>query len=475
MLQSRHTETRETAEEAIAVARASGNREAEGRALNALGTVIGMSGNPDEGVKLLRQSLAIARELGLPWDEGGAWVNIADVLHLAGRTKEAVEVAREGLVLEIDHPWRTVVWLQLTIADCSFHLGNWDEAEAAMPASSRRHTGGTFLFWQLTRAMIALGRGDIAAASEALSALELAQTGTTEPQFVGPYGALLSELFRRKGEIAAARAAVDDSIDRIEYCSDDMVRVTSVSTAGLRIEGDAAQLAHDLRDDEAERAAQERAKSMVERVRTASASGGPVERAQAATAEAEYARVTEAGGAGGGGDGSAAAGGAFASGSALELWPAAAAAWEALERPYPVAYARWREAEALLAARDREGATQAASSALAIARRLGSAWLAEEIESLVAGARLRLGEDGAAAAPAERDQQDENPFGLTPRERDVLTLVASGATNREIGEQLHMAEKTASVHVSRILAKLNVRSRTEAAAVAHRQGLVPTA
>ena len=61
---------------------------------------------------------------------------------------------------------------------------------------------------------------------------------------------------------------------------------------------------------------------------------------------------------------------------------------------------------------------------------------------------------------------------LTAREREVLALVAAGATNREVGERLHMAEKTASVHVSRILAKLNVRSRTEAAAVAHRQGLV---
>jgi len=53
----------------------------------------------------------------------------------------------------------------------------------------------------------------------------------------------------------------------------------------------------------------------------------------------------------------------------------------------------------------------------------------------------------------------------------VLALVARGATNREIGLELHMAEKTASVHVSRILAKLDVRSRTEAAAVAVRQGL----
>jgi len=463
MLQSRVTETKEGAEEALAVARASGNREAEGRALNALGTVIGVGGDPDAGVKMLRESLAIARELGLPWDEGGAWVNIADVLHLAGRTKEAIEVAREGLEAESHGPWRTVDWFGLTIADCSFHLGEWDEAEAAMPAASRRHTGGTFLFWQLTRAMLALGRGDLEVAEEALHSLDHALEGISEPQFVGPHGMLSSELARRRGNITAARAAIDDAIDRIEYCSDDMPRITSVSGAGLRVEGDAAQLAHDRREGEAESHARKRAETLIERVRLASASGGPVERAQAATAEAEYSRATGAGDTGG------------AARSTADLWAAAAAAWEALARPYPVAYARWREAEALLAARDREGASRAASDALATARRLGSAWLAEEVESLAARARLQLGADGAAAAPPEDDRADEDPFGLTPRERDVLTLVAAGATNREIGEQLHMAEKTASVHVSRILAKLNVRSRTEAAAVAHRQGLVPTA
>jgi ATP/maltotriose-dependent transcriptional regulator MalT len=456
MLQSRVTETKESAEEALAVARASGNREAEGRALNALGTVIGVGGDPDAGVKMLRESLAIARELGLPWDEGGAWVNIADVLHLAGRTREAIEVAREGLAAEAYPAWRTGEWFQLTIADCSFHLGDWDEAEAAMPAPSRRHTGGTFLFWQLTRAMLALGRGDLTLADEALGALDHALEGTTEPQFVGPYGILSAELARQRGDIAKARAAVDDAIDRIEYCSDDMARVTSVSTAGLRIEGDASELAHDRRDADAERIAKERADSLIERVRLASASGGPVEEAQAATAEAEYARVVAA----------------TSGGSAAELFDAAAARWEALERPYPVAYSRWREAEALLAARDRDEAGRAASAALSIARRLGSAWLAEEVESLAARARLHLGDETPTAA---RDAEPEDPFGLTARERDVLGLVAAGATNREIGERLHMAEKTASVHVSRILAKLNVRSRTEAAAVAHRQGLVPTA
>jgi DNA-binding NarL/FixJ family response regulator len=70
--------------------------------------------------------------------------------------------------------------------------------------------------------------------------------------------------------------------------------------------------------------------------------------------------------------------------------------------------------------------------------------------------------------PEQADVPAEDPFGLTPRERQVLELVARGATNREIGAELFMAEKTASVHVSRILAKLDVRSRTEAAGVAHR-------
>jgi DNA-binding NarL/FixJ family response regulator len=77
-------------------------------------------------------------------------------------------------------------------------------------------------------------------------------------------------------------------------------------------------------------------------------------------------------------------------------------------------------------------------------------------------------EDGGAAPAAAAPAAE---LGLTPREREVLELLAQGATNREIGERLFMAEKTASVHVSRILAKLDVRTRTEAAAVAHRLGI----
>jgi ATP/maltotriose-dependent transcriptional regulator MalT len=157
-----------------------------------------------------------------------------------------------------------------------------------------------------------------------------------------------------------------------------------------------------------------------------------------------------------------------------ELWAQTADAWVAMGHPFRVARARWREAEARLTVGDRAGAEVAGRDALALARQLQARWLVEELTALARRGRLRLETAPAAHAVAEAIDAVDDPIaelGLTPRERDVLCLVARGATNREIGERLFMAEKTASVHVSRILAKLDVRSRTEAAAVAHRLGL----
>jgi len=150
-------------------------------------------------------------------------------------------------------------------------------------------------------------------------------------------------------------------------------------------------------------------------------------------------------------------------------WRAAADAWAALERGPQVAYNRWREAETHASRGDSAAASEAAGAALEISRRLGATWLTAELESLAARARFTVGPTTPAAPEAPAAEAD--PFGLTPRERQVLSLVAEGSTNREVGERLFMAEKTASVHVSRILRKLGVSSRTQAAAVAHRFGL----
>ena len=119
-----------------------------------------------------------------------------------------------------------------------------------------------------------------------------------------------------------------------------------------------------------------------------------------------------------------------------------------------------------MAAGDRAAAAAPLAAVLAAAERMEAAPLAEAAGALARRARVRL--DGA---PDARAGASPPPLGLTPREHEVLLLVAEGRTNREIGELLFMSEKTASVHVSRILAKLGVGGRVEAAAVAHRLGL----
>ncbi|GAB2917827.1 AAA family ATPase [Nonomuraea fastidiosa] len=142
---------------------------------------------------------------------------------------------------------------------------------------------------------------------------------------------------------------------------------------------------------------------------------------------------------------------------------------------YEAARARWRLAEALLAAGDREAAQAEWEAAREVAGKLRAVPLENALLDfgrrarfgIAAGGGSRAGEPraGAAVEPAEGR--------LTAREIEVLRLVAEGLTNREIAERLFIAQKTVSVHVSNILGKLGVSTRTQAAATARRLGLLP--
>jgi len=155
-------------------------------------------------------------------------------------------------------------------------------------------------------------------------------------------------------------------------------------------------------------------------------------------------------------------------------WAAAAAQWETLGQPYPTAYARWREAEALLASRaPRPRVAAVLRQAHQSAAGLGAAPLQREIERLARRARIDLTPVPAwirAGPPAEPSPAER--LGPTRREREVLGLLVAGRTNRQIANTLFISVKTVGIHVSNILAKLGVASRGEAAALAHRGGLV---
>ncbi|MFI7109739.1 ATP-binding protein [Nonomuraea sp. NPDC050227] len=132
-------------------------------------------------------------------------------------------------------------------------------------------------------------------------------------------------------------------------------------------------------------------------------------------------------------------------------WDGVAAAWRDLGQPYELALSLFHGARAALTAGDRPGGTARLREAARLADELGAAPLAREIALL---GRPRPAQDG-----------------LTERERDVLVLIADGLSNRQIAARLHISPSTAGVHVSHILAKLGAATRTEAAAIAFREGL----
>jgi DNA-binding CsgD family transcriptional regulator len=147
-------------------------------------------------------------------------------------------------------------------------------------------------------------------------------------------------------------------------------------------------------------------------------------------------------------------------------WHVAASSWDRLDRPPLAAYCRWREAETLVTAgASRAEAQEPLRQAYRVATTIGATPLAKELDLLAQRGRLEVSPTEERPPPAECLEQ---ALGLTSREAEVLALVACGLTNREIAEHLVISEKTASVHVSHILRKLDVSNRQQAAAIAHK-------
>jgi DNA-binding CsgD family transcriptional regulator len=303
------------------------------------------------------------------------------------------------------------------------------------------------------------GRGDFEGAlAHVRAAKRLSGDIFIAVQYPPVLAAAEAEVAAWQGRLEDASAAVAEGLAALQGPLQDL-RAYMLLAIGLRVEGDRAGLAAARHDHDTLADARLVAGVLLRWARTTldEPEVAP-RRALLATCEAEYARVQ--------GD------------LDPEGWLAAVAAWEEAGHPYHLAMARWRAAEALLARRrDRDLAAGLLRQGHAAATTMGAAPLRRELERLARLGRVELDRDRPGG---DDTPEDDTPpaaaaveaLGLTARELEVLALVAEGRSNRQVADALFISAKTASVHVSNILAKLGVASRVEAAAVAYRLGLL---
>jgi DNA-binding CsgD family transcriptional regulator len=492
MLDSRFAEAGERAREALKLARAAGPsfRAWEGHALTTLAIVEAWGAKAAAAIPLLEEARTIARELGRVEDSFRATANLTTALAVLGRRDDSIaaamsalnEIRQDGLEASYGNALRG------NIAELLFLAGRWAEA---------REIVRTALEWSL-------GPEAFAEAANTLAALEV-ETASDE-RAASLLGRLLLELRRApdpQAEVPASRAAaafglwrgdVNDAARAADLGwslvqrGEDWVAAARMAAIYEEVQAAVIADARERRDLAALAGARAHSAETLTAAETiVRESGVPAEApsrqeadAYLATARSYAARV----------DGR----------DSPVVWDAVARAWERLDVPYEVAKARWRQAEAALAGADarsgRVAARKPIREAARIATELGAAPLAREVRELARRALISLPEAdaaalklagepqsmpaagagapdvGIAAAFAEPEQRARDAFGLSAREREVLSLIVDGRTNREIGERLFISQKTVGVHVGNILAKLGASGRVEAAMVAVRLELV---
>ncbi|MGH8776796.1 MAG: helix-turn-helix transcriptional regulator [Jiangellaceae bacterium] len=450
----RQDEARKYAERARAEAIEIGSAGAEADALVSLAFLENREGMTSTGAEMLARARELAQESGDLPTEMRVSYNLAAERYDAGDVDHALRLLDAAVerCLATGLAWSPYgLELQVLQVVARYVAGDWGGSVSAArrAGATGTHRPPDVMAARLTASSlyVAAARGQRAGQA---TVTQLEKAWHYDPLIAMVAGGCGSELLRWRGDLPAALDLGERALRYVEDAWPHFLGGVWMSAVGLAAAGDLAEHARLIHDDAALEAATEAGARLLAHARTTAKEGsprggtlGPEGRAWLLRAEAEHSRVA----------------GAFD----VELWRRCVEEF-GYGHSYEVARSRWRLAEALLGTDRRDEAAAAAAAAHETAVTLGADPLREAVEALVRRGRLDAGIAGAKPA--------DGAALLTAREREVLALLAEGRTNRQIGQQLYIAEKTASVHVSNILAKLGASGRTEAVTIAHRRGML---
>jgi predicted ATPase/DNA-binding CsgD family transcriptional regulator len=455
-------EFRDRGNDALRLARQLGDRDAETHALANLAMIEASrsqaAGSESQSFQLLRQASQLAEHGTAYHPSVKLMIRETHLLCGAGEFARAVEVARRGIADAERHGLARTggAFLAINLAEPLWYLGRWDEAVAvAVRALDLAPQPRTRVGLWLVDGSIAAARGDFTrAARRAAASRTVLALGGYDQQHHLPLAVIdIDVALATEGPAAAVEVAAE-ALKRYDVSNGSPryawpLLVHAAIAAGLAPGEEAIELL-------------DRVRALAEKLDAF----GPVQEAwrltyaaldPAAAFDLELCgdRATVPGQRAG--TDTAADAATDEERDRLAVADAAVAAWEAVGQPHETALALIHAARVALAERAPREATARLRRAAPLVRQLGAAPLAAQIADLTG----RAGGSGDAADP-----------GLTTRELEVLRLVAAGQSNREIAAALVISPKTASVHVSNILAKLGTATRTEAAVKAHELGLL---
>ena len=452
VMRSHNQEARARLEEALALARAVGARGEEAQALNYLGGALAFLGDYPAAIEHLRAAVRIARETTAQTRGLSQYENLSEVLSEAGHLEHARDIAAEGVAVarEVGLERSYGLVLMGRGALCALGLGRTTEAAELTRAALELGEQTFFAFNALeARGRYELVRGDLDAADRHLAAAEAMGSRSGDPMWAGPVAAARAEvaLWRGDAQMAADIMHKTLAIAPERQC---LQHTSELHAVGARALADLALAAEAGRQDARTTAGPATLLARLEDRLTSAFPVGPAPprvAADIALCRAEARRAVRD--------------------LDHDLWTAAITASDLAGYTNRSIYARWRLAEALLERSERHRAEAVLREAAHKAASIQHELLAGEIAALARRARIPLTTgDPRASAPGH--------FGLTPRETEVLRLLADGLTNRQIASTLYISDKTAEHHVSSILGKLGVNTRAAAGSLAHRLGIRPT-